>query len=90
MKLKPFIAGAIFVALSLDLSGCATSAALSYARGEYRAEQYRNDGKQVAPLKPHPAGYALVPLAAIVDIPTVPFIVLATIPVWLGLIPPQM
>jgi hypothetical protein len=66
------------------LTGCVTSTTLDYARGGSLKEDAH--GKDVV-TKPHPAAYALVPFAAIADLPTVPLLFLITTPCYLGLVP---
>ena len=62
-------------------SGCVTSQTLQTARGETKVV----DGKKVVTVKPQPAAYAFIPVAVVADTVTLPFWVVVTIGVNLGL-----
>ena len=76
-----------FVMLLLVIAcccGCVTSQTIRTARGETKDV----DGKKVVTVKPQPAAYAFVPIAVGADIVTLPFWVVVTIGVNLGLMEP--
>ncbi len=64
MPTRHTISRACLLALFLT-SGCVTSHSVRYARGDYAPKEGED-------AKPHPAMWAVVPFAVVVDIPLLP------------------
>ena len=67
------------------LTGCCTTLTVQKAKGSSHTDK---KGKIVVDQKPEPAAYALLPVAVIGDIATLPYWVVVTIAVNLGLMRP--
>jgi uncharacterized protein YceK len=70
---------------STALTGCCTTLTLQKAKGSSHTDK---QGKTIVDEKPEPAAYALLPVAAIGDVATLPFWVVVTMAVNLGLMKP--
>lgn len=80
----------IGVFLTVAFDGCCTTLTLQKARGQDLS--YKNQkGKTVVDIeKPQPAAYALLPVAVVGDVLTLPFWIYVTVAVNLGLMKPGM
>ncbi len=85
--LKTICSLLLIAPIPIALTGCCTTLTLQKAKGSSHTDK---KGKTVIDEKPAPAAYALLPVAAVGDAATLPFWMVVTVAVNLGLMKPAM